>query len=332
MKFRKVSYLVVALITMLTYSALAQCTLTLSDYTQAEVLSCLTSCGCSEVVVPDGTTVNMTGDWDLTSAGAITFTIEGSSGSLVFSNVSGNFDELIMASGSVIIIEDTSNSNALASTPPAGGQIRITIGVTEIRGIDFNDIIVGGGADETWPAPLPIELIYFSATTKNKKVELSWATASEENFNYFSIERSFDGREFKEIAQVTGKGSSFQRLDYSYNDNFPAIGISYYRLRSIDFDGYTEIFDYAMANVEGAKYTANVYPNPVTAGRVNVQVNFNLEEDAQVLFYNNMGIVELELATNSWLKPLDVSSLTQGSYLIKIITNEGVFVKRILIR
>jgi hypothetical protein len=180
--------------------------------------------------------------------------------------------------------------------------------------------------------PLPIELIYFDARVVNKKVELNWATASEENFDYFSLGRSFDGKKFIEITQVKGNGSSYQRLDYSFTDNFPGIGISYYRLRSIDFDGYTEIFDYIIVNVEGVNLDATVFPNPVMSDVVNIQLNFDLKEDAQVLFYNSLGLLDLNISITSWLSPLDISSLQPGSYIIKIITQQGVFTKRILVR
>ena len=226
-----------------------------------------------------------------------------------------------------------------------GNSARIQIGTTTIKSSDIAAIVSpnqltegnldGGGCAVTMDCPsdpLPVELMFFSAEVYNECVELSWATASEENFDYFAIERSIDGKDFKEIAQVTGNGNSFQRIDYTYTDKFPAIGISYYRLRSIDFDGYTEIFDYAIVNVEGVKYQAEVFPNPVTSGVLNVQLNFNLEEEAKVLLYNNVGLVELELAIDSWLNPLDVTSLTSGSYLIKIITSNGIFVERILIK
>ncbi|MBL7935458.1 MAG: hypothetical protein JNM51_06590, partial [Bacteroidia bacterium] len=41
--------------------------------------------------------------------------------------------------------------------------------------------------------PLPIELLYFTATPDNKAVVLDWATASEINNSHFDIERSMDG-------------------------------------------------------------------------------------------------------------------------------------------
>ena len=74
----------------------AQCTLSAPTDTEAEVISCLSSCGCTEIVIPTGVTISMDGDWDLTGEGPITFTIQGS-GSLVFSGAGGSRDELFLA-------------------------------------------------------------------------------------------------------------------------------------------------------------------------------------------------------------------------------------------
>jgi len=229
------------------------------------------------------------------------------------------------------LITVTANGTIIATG--GGNSTKISFGAGNNVWSGNDGTLTGpGDLDQNSNGALPVELIYFNAKILNKKVELSWATASEENFDYFSIEKSFDGLNFIEITQVEGNGSSYQRIDYNFTDNDPAVGISYYRLRSIDFDGYTEIFDYALVNVEGVKFQANVFPNPVSSGVVTVQMNFNLEEEAQVLFYNNLGLIKLELSVNSWLNPLDVSSLAPDSYLVKIITKNGAFVNRLLIK
>ncbi len=60
--------------------------------------------------------------------------------------------EIIMTTGSLLIIEDTNNSNALQATNQ--GNVRITIGVEEYKGIDFGDIISAGGANSNGTLPV----------------------------------------------------------------------------------------------------------------------------------------------------------------------------------
>jgi hypothetical protein len=117
----------------------------------------------------------------------------------------------------------------------------------------------GGGFGET--GVLPIELLFFTANTFKESVKLNWATASELNFDFFSIEKSIDGLNFKEISKVKGYGTTTDRQDYSLVDEKPYLGKNYYRLKSVDFDGYSEYFDVVMVYFDRMK-GFSVYPNP----------------------------------------------------------------------
>ena len=85
--------------------------------------------------------------------------------------------------------------------------------------------------------PLPIQLVSFDAKKENKIVRLFWMTASETNNDYFSVERSTNGNEFKQIAKVKGAGNSTIVKVYAAEDLDPKEGFSYYRLKQTDYDG-----------------------------------------------------------------------------------------------
>jgi len=89
---------------------------------------------------------------------------------------------------------------------------------------------------------LPIELIGFQGTTANRHNTLTWSTASEMNNDYFTIEQSDDGIEWKNIAEVNGAGSSTNINHYEFSHfNFNNI-LNYYRLSQTDFDGTKRVF------------------------------------------------------------------------------------------
>ena len=91
---------------------------------------------------------------------------------------------------------------------------------------------------------LPIELLYFSATVEeNNHVVLEWKTGSEINNEFFYVERSTDGVNFEVIEVVNGAGDSQDELAYKTYDFDAPIGIVYYRIRQIDFDGENEVFN-----------------------------------------------------------------------------------------
>jgi len=89
---------------------------------------------------------------------------------------------------------------------------------------------------------LPIELIFFHGRISEDHVDLTWATAGEENFHYFSVHRVTSDLEFSEIGMVLGSGNSNIVRNYSFQDLNPLIGLSYYRLKAVDLDGIFEIF------------------------------------------------------------------------------------------
>jgi type IX secretion system substrate protein len=198
--------------------------------------------------------------------------------------------------------------------------------------IDGNTVSGPATIDETGQGPLPITLIFFNAESLTNKVLLTWATATEENFDYFAIERSADGERFKEITRIQGMGESGERVNYEFTDEFPLAGISYYRLRSVDFDGYTEIFDYKMVEVATVAKDFSVFPNPVTKGRFSLQTNFVTDIDLDLIVYSSMGKIEASFKVSDWLSTYDISDLQPGSYLVKLSTDDGTMVKRILVK
>ena len=124
------------------------------------------------------------------------------------------------------------------------------------------------------PAPLPVELVQFTATRQAAAVRVAWTTASERNSAYFAVQRSADGRTFAEVARVVAQGNSANRRDYTSLDAAPLPGLSYYRLQQVDRDG-TFTYSAAVAvRFEGQAVAASLvaYPNPVAASSQRFQL------------------------------------------------------------
>lgn len=114
-------------------------------------------------------------------------------------------------------------------------------------------------------SPLPITLTNFSAQAVNNAVMLRWITASESNNDYFVLERSSNGSEFTELTRVKGAGTTSITHYYSFNDNYPVSGVSYYRLKQTDFDGHSEVIPPVAVkfdNNPNAIRTILISPNP----------------------------------------------------------------------
>ncbi|BDS13277.1 choice-of-anchor D domain-containing protein [Aureispira anguillae] len=139
----------------------------------------------------------------------------------------------------------------------------------------FSQIVL---ANNNSNSDLPVELMRFEADRLNAdKVKLSWSTATEINNQGFFIERMLATEtEFKEVGYLEGLGNTVSITNYQLVDENSYSGVSYYRLRQVDFDGtitYSKI-----KAVEGKSIKNNnnidafIYPNPVYS-ELNVRFN-----------------------------------------------------------
>jgi hypothetical protein len=170
---------------------------------------------------------------------------------------------------------------------------------------------------------LPIELIAFDAqTTEGSKTQLTWATGSERNSHSFDIERSQDGKTFTRIGNVKAQGKA---ANYSFVDNSPLNNTSYYRLKSIDNDQSFEYSKIISIQNKSAKGKLSVYPNPVSK----LLTLENTEgSDFQILNLLGQQVMSGKAPFGGLGAELDVSALPQGSYFLKVGTEQVKFMKQ----
>jgi hypothetical protein len=88
-------------------------------------------------------------------------------------------------------------------------------------------------------APLPISLVDFKASLIGRDVLLTWSTFSERNNDYFSVEKTYDGKNFSIVGYQNGSMNSNSLISYSLYDFNVENSLLYYRLKQTDFDGQT---------------------------------------------------------------------------------------------
>lgn len=115
------------------------------------------------------------------------------------------------------------------------------------------------------PAPisLPIKLKAFTVQTQNdKSVMLRWTSVLETNSSKYVIQKSVDGRNFVDLDEVKGAGSSTTVRNYSYIDADLASGTAYYRLKLVDIDGTVDFTKILYINSSASTLNLSVFPNP----------------------------------------------------------------------
>jgi hypothetical protein len=177
--------------------------------------------------------------------------------------------------------------------------------------------------------PLGVTFVEFTAEPLERNVLLTWSTASEENSDYFTIERSVDGENFSVIGQVKAAGSSQSLLEYEFVDvnAFHSQQFYYYRLKEVDMDGEIMYTDLRFVQMDQLK--ANhivVFPNPFSEV-LNVFIPNNyIAEDTQIFVSDELNRVITSYPVEHETTSLVLIDLAKGMYLISVFT-EGKFLQ-----
>src|SRR5690606_28658485 len=87
----------------------------------------------------------------------------------------------------------------------------------------------------------------------------------------FILERSTDGINWEFLTEYKAAGRSQQSIQYQGIDNSPFLGVNYYRLVQVDFDGSKTYSNTEKALItDHSELTAFIYPNP-TFDVINIQ-------------------------------------------------------------
>lgn len=212
----------------------------------------------------------------------------------------------------------------------------VSNGKTGVEGLtSFSDFGVGGEGGGS----LPIDLVGFAGKVEGSKVRFDWTVSMEINNDFFSIERSLDGREWETIAIVDGAGNHSVETKYSAYDEHPEMGLAYYRLRQTDFDGFSRSFDMIsimMTNRADDVQTAfDIIPNPNEGDFV---IHYTGELGAgSIMIYDMNGrlvyVENMDDINESTLSKLNMRDMLQtGTYLVRVDFATGKLVKQMLVK
>jgi hypothetical protein len=172
--------------------------------------------------------------------------------------------------------------------------------------------------------PLPVGLKSFRIDNSSSASLLLWETESEENSDYFDVQRSEKGTDFESIGKVSAKGTSDQLQSYHFTDSNPFIGTSYYRLKMVDLNGAARFS--AILSAHHSSESIQVIPNPNTGS-------------FQVIGLNGMSKLELcdlqgkvlqVKETNEEVILFETRQKT-GVYLLRITGSKGIETIRVLV-
>ncbi|MFT5169165.1 MAG: hypothetical protein ACI8P3_004413, partial [Saprospiraceae bacterium] len=177
--------------------------------------------------------------------------------------------------------------------------------------------------------PLPVELLSFEVSKEFDEILLAWSTASESDNEGFEIQHSQNAIDWKKVDFVDGKGDTNSTSYYSYIHENPLVGINYYRLKQMDFDGRMDYSNTLSQFINTEEQTISTYPNPVVDF---LQVDLPKGEFmATVLNAEGRVVTNTEMTNNA---SLDFSDFNSGIYflLIKNTSNNKEEIRKIVKR
>ena len=175
---------------------------------------------------------------------------------------------------------------------------------------------------------LPVSLTSFSANVSANKVNLAWASATEQDVSYFGIQRSNDGVNFVTVGKVTASGTSTTTHSYSFVDDASKLsGAVYYRLNTVDKNGKGNFSAVKQVSTATTKnQITNMYPNPMHVGQ-DLKLNYTSLKSgtANIQLTNVLGakVINTNLSVTSGNNTLTVAAghLAPGVYYVTLTTD-----------
>lgn len=187
-------------------------------------------------------------------------------------------------------------------------------------------LTLGNSADVYFNSPLPIELLDFNARLNGPVVDLSWATATEINNEKFIVERAGADLVWEEILAVPGAGNSTTTLFYNEKDRNPLKGVSYYRLKQVDYDGTSTTSDIVSVFNPGTALDdeLSIYPNPSVGNSVFLRIpELAVGENGYIEVFDISGKARLrrDVEELNSIEELSHGGLPAGVYLVSLRSN-----------
>ncbi len=178
----------------------------------------------------------------------------------------------------------------------------------------------------------PVILSQFNIASSNGKVSINWTTQTELNADHFSIRKSLDGKDFKEIAQIPAAGNSSLQRSYSYTDEqiSSSIRYAYYALAIVDKDGQMELSPIKIFKNKAAaeKLIISLSPNPIN-GMGHLMLKFNADKpgtmSARLIDAQGKLVLQTDLSAVTGVNSghIHLGEISKGAYTVQF-TLDGI--------
>lgn len=180
--------------------------------------------------------------------------------------------------------------------------------------------------------PLPVELIAFNTECLNGNVIIRWSTATQNNNDYFTLEKSSNGIDFRVFDSIDGDGNSLIQNNYSLKDDEPFEQLTYYRLKQTDFSGNYTYSQVIALECSLANFDVTIHPNPFNSQTV---ISFDKEQiNTSIKITNSFGQeIKSIFIANSKQIAIEKGNIGPGIYFVQIFNkSQNIINKKVVIQ
>ena len=169
---------------------------------------------------------------------------------------------------------------------------------------------------------LPLYLLSFevkkTGTNTSPKVNVIWRTTNEVNTEKFEVLRRTDNTAFEVVHSQVSKNTSGVH-EYSFVDQMPAVGKSYYQLKQYDKDGKFILSDVKLVDIQGLETKLQVYPNPAEGWITVTFEALSARGELAVSDLQGRKLLTQQLKKGEMSAKIDIGQLSSGFYLLTLI-------------
>jgi hypothetical protein len=223
----------------------------------------------------------------------------------------------------------------------AGSTANNIVNDGDVTGFHLNISLPNASGFDYWivklapdPIVLTLSVENFTASKEANAVNVVWQMAAETSIKKYEIERSRDGNNFTTIGELAAIDTSG---NYTYPDNNPLKGNSFYRLVIVSNDGTKNYSNIIEVTEIASSENVNFYPNPVVNHSVTVDLSNISKGVYQLMIFNNLGqdvyntIINYVSGDLTQLINLP-QTITTGIYTIQLKKGSSIFNGSLLVK
>lgn len=175
---------------------------------------------------------------------------------------------------------------------------------------------------------LPTRFISFAAVKAGQAVKLNWVVSTTDDAASYTVERSADGQRFAAIGELVALPNA---TTYTFTDDRPLTGKSYYRIRQNAANGsqYSAVEVVLLAGIGGSTQDNywSINPNPV---QNDLHISFRQMLSGHLSVHTISGIMIKTFPFSGTHAEIDLSGISKGAYFLRFTNGKDSSIKRFI--